>query len=59
MDTTAAERRQAKVSEDYYKVARELDERFHGTMPDVIGPVQQELRSYGVNGRVLGFVVGH
>ena len=50
----------AKVTKDYYKVARKLDQKYHGTQPETIGPIEARLREYGkpnedaVSGLVLG-----
>ena len=55
-----AEVRAAKVTKDYYKVARKLDQKHHGTQPGSIGPIEARLREYGkpdehaVSGLVLG-----
>ena len=55
-----AEVRAAKVTKDYYKVARKLDQKYHGTQPGTIGPIEARLREYGkpdehaVSGLVLG-----
>jgi hypothetical protein len=52
------EERGKRVNSDYFKSARELDTRFHGTAAGGIGPAQAALLQYGVNGRVLGLVFG-
>ena len=50
--------REEQVSKDYYKHAKTLDMRIHGTPAGRIGPIEQELREYGHNGRVLGPIIG-
>ena len=55
-----AEVRAAKVTKDYYKWARRLCQKYHGTKPGTIGPIEARLREYGkpdghaVSGLVLG-----
>ena len=42
----------------YIRAAKKLDARIHGTQANEIGPIEQELREYGHNGRVLGPIIG-
>ena len=42
----------------YIKAAKKLGARIHGTPANQIGPIEQELREYGHNGRVLGPIIG-
>ena len=42
----------------YTKAAKKLGARIHGTPANEIGPIEQELREYGHNGRVLGPIIG-
>jgi hypothetical protein len=57
-DIGAVARRQARVTIDYHHSARQLDRKFNASAPGTIGPVELELNRYGVNGRVLGLVIG-
>ena len=54
----AVTRRQAKVNTDYHKSAQTLDQKYNGTLPNTIGPVETELNRFGIDGRVLGCVIG-
>ena len=54
----AVSERQKQVSIDYHNTAIFLDRKLHGTTEDTRGPFQKVLLEYGVNGRVLGPVVG-
>ena len=38
--------------------AKKLDARIHGTQANEIGPIEQELREYGHNGRILSPIIG-
>ena len=55
-----AEVRAAKVTKDYYKVARKFDKKYQGAQPGTIGPIEARLCEYGkpdehaVSGLVLG-----
>jgi hypothetical protein len=46
------------VNIDYYAKAKQLDHQFNGTAMDGIGPVQQVLKTFGINGKVRGLGVG-
>ena len=54
----AVNRRQQRGVNDYEKRARELDSQIPGHQSDEEGPFTKELKSYGVNGRVLIPVIG-
>ena len=49
-------RRQKEVKKEYSKKAEKLDRNFHNTPPGT--PFSRVLRDYGVQGEVLGLVVG-
>ena len=51
-------RRQKEVKREYFKKAEKLDRKFHNTPPGTVGPFSRVLRDYGVQGEVLGLVVG-
>ena len=51
-------KRAEEVNREYYSHARALDTQFNNTEPNTIGPVQQILRSYGANGKVVGLAIG-
>ena len=55
---TAVDRRQQRGVNGYVKRARELDRQIPGHLPGEEGPFTNELKSDGVNGRVLIPVVG-
>jgi hypothetical protein len=54
----AVARRQKEVKREYSKKAEKLDRKFHNTPPGTVGPFSRVLRDYGVQGEVLGLVVG-
>jgi hypothetical protein len=54
----AVNKRAEEVNRDYYSKAKHLDLQFNHTEDGMIGPVQQILLSYGVNGVVRGTAVG-
>jgi len=54
----AVARRQKEVKREYFKKAEKLDRKFHNTPPGTVGPFSRVLRDYGVQGEVLGLVVG-
>ena len=45
---------------DYFKEARKLDQKYHGTEPGTIGPFEARFREYGKPGKcaVSGMVLG-
>ena len=49
--------RELKVTNDYHTAASKLDERYHGTAPEVTGPIEAKLNTYN-SGKVSGIVVG-
>ena len=55
---TAATKRQNKVSLDYYKHANSIDQLYNGTPIGTQGPVHKELTTFGIQGRVMGAVIG-
>jgi hypothetical protein len=54
----AVKKRASAVNDQYHRHAKTLDHNLHGTLPDVTGVIEQELNSYGCQGRVLGACVG-
>ena len=52
------ERRGENVDIEYGDEAKKSDREIHGTPVDQIGPVEQQLREFGHNGRVLGPTIG-
>jgi hypothetical protein len=54
----AVKKRASAVNDQYHRHAKTLDHNLHGTPPDTIGVVEQELNSYGCRGVVLGACVG-
>jgi hypothetical protein len=56
--TGAVSRRQSQVTVDYHHNAHQLDRKFNATAQGAVGPVESEVNRYGVNGRVLGLVIG-
>jgi hypothetical protein len=54
----AVKKRASAVNDQYHRHAKTLDHNLHGTLPDAIGIVEQELNSYGCRGVVLGACVG-
>ena len=54
----AIKTREYEVWLAYIKAANKLGARIHGTPANEIGPIEQELREYGHNGRVLGPITG-
>ena len=49
--------RELKVTNDYHTAASKLDERYHGTAPEVTGPIEAKLNTYS-SGKFSGIVVG-
>ena len=37
--------RELKVTNDYHTAASKLDERYHGTAPEVTGPIEANLNT--------------
>ena len=54
----AVSKRQIRVNADYHNTARRLDTRLHNSPAETSGPFTTILNSFGVNGRVLGPVIG-
>jgi len=54
----AVAKRQKEVKRDYPKKAERLDKEFHKTPPGMTGPFSRALQGYGIEGEVLGLVVG-
>ena len=50
--------REDEVWQAYIKAAKKLHARIHGAQANENGPIEQELREYGHNGRVLGPIIG-
>jgi hypothetical protein len=55
---SAVNKRAEEVNREYYAKAKQLDREHNGVLPGEVGPVEQILRSYGINGQVRGTVVG-
>jgi hypothetical protein len=52
--------RQDQVNREYHTNAKSLDRRFNGVSEDgEIGPIENEIRQFGHNGKVIGLVVGN
>lgn len=54
----AVNNREEKVNTDYYTHATTIDSIYNNTPNNTPGPVQQELRRYGKNGKVIGLIIG-
>ena len=54
----AVNNREEKVNADYYAHATTIDSIYNNTPNNTPGPVQQELRRYGKNGKVIGLIIG-
>jgi hypothetical protein len=54
----AVNNREEKVNTDYYAHATTIDSIYNNTPNNTPGPVQQELRRYGKNGKVIGLIIG-
>jgi hypothetical protein len=57
-DHSAVTRREKRVDTDYRRKAHTLDAQFYNTPQGTVGPFQQQLNCYGINGTVIGLVVG-
>jgi hypothetical protein len=55
---SAVNSRAEQVNRDYYAKARQLDQQHNGVLEGAIGPVEQILMTYGINGKVRGTAVG-
>jgi len=55
---TAVIKRQNKVSPDYYIHANSIDQQYNNTPIGIQGPVHKELTTFGIQGRVMGAVIG-